>query len=104
MRDGAGYDGGDDIDVDLRVDDHAAPVAELARLLELNDLYLVASTEEEKVEVDAALREELEAFARTQDQPDFHTWVGTENYEMRVDDELPGSTSGCWPSCGARPA
>jgi uncharacterized Ntn-hydrolase superfamily protein len=88
VRDEAGYDGGDDIDVDLRVDDHVAPVGELARLLELNDLYLVASTPDEKVEVDAALREELETFAQSQGQPDFHTWVGCENYEMRVDDGL----------------
>src|SRR5919107_786544 len=49
VREGAGYGGGDDIAVDLRVDDHADPVTELARLLDLNDLYLTASTEEEKV-------------------------------------------------------
>ena len=88
VRDGAGYDGGDDIDVDLRIDDHEAPVTELARLLDLNHLFLVASTEEEKVVVDDALRAELEAFAAAEGQPDFHTWVGTENYEMRVDDGL----------------
>ena len=35
VRDGAGYDGNDDIAVDLRVDDHAAPLAELRRLLAL---------------------------------------------------------------------
>jgi uncharacterized Ntn-hydrolase superfamily protein len=34
-----GYGGGSDVLVDLRVDDHAAPVAELARLLDLHDLY-----------------------------------------------------------------
>ncbi|WP_340538649.1 DUF1028 domain-containing protein [Nocardioides sp. GXZ039] len=88
VRDGAGYEGGDDIAVDLRVDDSPAPIPELARLLDLNDLYLVASTEEEKVEVDDALRTELEAFARDQGHPDFATWVGTENYEMRVDPAL----------------
>ena len=49
VREGAGYGGLDDIAVDLRVDDHADPVTELARLLDLNDLYLTASTEEEKV-------------------------------------------------------
>ena len=51
VREGAGYGGGDDIAVDLRVDDHAAPIPELARLLDLNDLYLTASTDEEKVPV-----------------------------------------------------
>ncbi len=51
VRDGAGYGGRDDVAVDLRVDDHRDPVTELARLLDLNDFYLTASTEEEKVQV-----------------------------------------------------
>lgn len=88
VSEGAGYAGGDDIAVDLRVDDHAAPVAELGRLLDLNDLYLTASTEEEKVPVDDELRRELEAFATDRGHRDFAAWVGTENYEMRVDPEL----------------
>lgn len=88
VREGAGYGGGDDIAVDLRVDDHTAPIQELARLLDLNDLYLTASTDDEKVPVDEALRAELEAFAEAQGHADFNEWVGTENYEMRVDPGL----------------
>ena len=88
VREEAGYAGGDDIAVDLRVDDHTAPVTELARLLELNELYLTASTEDERVTVSDALRAELEEFARSEGQPDFATWVGNENYEMRVADDL----------------
>ncbi len=88
VREGAGYGGGDDIAVDLRVDDHGTPIQELARLLDLNDLYLTASTEDEKVEVDDELRAELEELARAQGHPDFATWVGTENYEMRVAPDL----------------
>ncbi len=88
VREGAGYAGGDDIAVDLRVDDHETPVAELARLLDLNALYLTASTEEEKVHVGDALRADLEDFARTEGHPDFATWVGTHNYEMRVAEDL----------------
>jgi len=88
VRDEAGYGGLDDVAVDLRVDDHPAPVTELARLLDLNHLYLTASTEEEKVEVDDALRRELEDFAVAAGHPDFRTWVGTENHEMRVDPDL----------------
>jgi uncharacterized Ntn-hydrolase superfamily protein len=88
VREGAGYDGGDDVDTDLRVDDHPTPIDELARLLDLKDLYMTASTDEEKVTVDDALREEIEAFARSAGHPDFHAWVGTENYEMRVDPGL----------------
>ena len=88
VREGAGYAGGDDIAVDLRVDDHEAPVTELGRLLDLNDLYLTASTEEEKVTVSDELRTQLEEFAQTEGHPDFATWVGSENYEMRVADDL----------------
>ncbi|WP_372733332.1 DUF1028 domain-containing protein [Nocardioides sp.] len=88
VREGAGYGGGDDIAVDLRVDDHSDPIPELARLLDLNDLYLTASTEDEKVPVTPEIAAELAAFATTQGQRDFHAWVGTENYEMRVDPDL----------------
>jgi len=84
VKDEAGYDGLDDIAVDLRVDDHPEPITELARLLALSDLYLTASTEEEKVPVTADLLEELEALATAAGHRDFAAWVGTENYEMRV--------------------
>jgi uncharacterized Ntn-hydrolase superfamily protein len=85
VRDGAGYGGHDDVAVDLRVDDHAAPVGELARLLDLNELYLTASTEEEKVPIDDDLMRELESLARAAGKDSLHMWVGSENYEMRVD-------------------
>jgi uncharacterized Ntn-hydrolase superfamily protein len=88
VRDGAGYGGLDDVAVDLRVDDHPEPVVELTRLLDLNELYLTASTDDEKVEVTAAMRDELESFARSHGHPDFRAWVGTENYEMRVAGDL----------------
>src|SRR4051794_16712341 len=84
VKEGAGYGGRDDIAVDLRVDDHPEPIPELARLLTLSELYLTASTEEEKVPVTADLLEELEALATAAGHRDFAAWVGTENYEMRV--------------------
>lgn len=84
VREGAGYGGNDDIAVDLRVDDHPGPIEELARLLDLNDLYLTASTDEEKVPVDATLQAELDDRARALGHRDFAAWVGSENYEMRV--------------------
>lgn len=84
VREGAGYGGLDDLAVDLRVDDHGDPLGELARLLELNDLYLTASTEEEKVPVTPELEAELDDLARAAGARDFAAWVGTENYEMRV--------------------
>ncbi|PUA80586.1 DUF1028 domain-containing protein [Nocardioides currus] len=88
VKDGAGYGGLDDVAADLRVDDHADPVAELIRLLDLSDLYLTASTEEEKVAVDDALRSELDDRARSAGRADFRAWVGAENYEMRVAEDL----------------
>jgi uncharacterized Ntn-hydrolase superfamily protein len=84
VRDGAGYGGGDDVAVDLRVDDHPDPCTELERLLDLNDLFLTASTEAEKVPLTAELRADLDERARRRGRADFHAWVGAENLEMRV--------------------
>lgn len=84
VRDGAGYGGHDDVAVDLRVDDHTAPVTELQRLLDLNDLYLTATTEAQRVPVSDELFEELEGIARAHGHEHFREWVGSENYEMRV--------------------
>lgn len=84
VQDGAGYAGLDDVAVDLRVDDSPAPIPELRRLLELNDFYLTASTAQEKVPVDEALKAELDELARERGSKDFLAWVGTQNYEMRV--------------------
>jgi uncharacterized Ntn-hydrolase superfamily protein len=88
VKEGAGYGGLDDIAVDLRVDDHTEPIPELARLLTLSELYLTASTEEEKVPVTKELEEELQSFAHERGAHDFQAWVGTENYEMRVAPDL----------------
>jgi uncharacterized Ntn-hydrolase superfamily protein len=84
VRDGAGYGGGDDVDVDLRVDDHPDPIHEMRRLLTLQDLYLTASTEDEKVPIDDALQAELDERARELGHRDLVAWIGTENYEMRL--------------------
>ena len=88
VRDEAGYAGLDDTAVDLRVDDHEDPVCELARLLDLNDLYLTASTDEEKVVVDDQLRAELDERARAAGRADFRAWFAAENYEMRVANDI----------------
>jgi uncharacterized Ntn-hydrolase superfamily protein len=87
VSDGAGYAGLDDVAADLRVDDHPDPVTELGRLLDLNDFYLTASTEEEKVSVTAELAAELDDLARAAGHDGLLAWVGTENYEMRVADD-----------------
>jgi uncharacterized Ntn-hydrolase superfamily protein len=86
-RDG-GYAGLSDTLVDLRVDDHEAPVAELARLHRAHAL-LFGKTEK-WVEVDDELRAELrERLARLgydgELEDAFAAWTGTENLEERAD-------------------
>jgi uncharacterized Ntn-hydrolase superfamily protein len=84
VKEGAGYAGGDDIAVDLRVDDHPDPVTELSRLLDLNDLYLTASTESEQVPITDDLGSEIERHLHALGFDSLAGWAGTENYEMRV--------------------
>lgn len=84
VRDGAGYGGLDDLACDLRVDDHPDPVAELSRLLDLNDFYLTASTPDEQVPIDSELAAEISALLAASGHPDLATWAGWHNYEMRV--------------------
>jgi len=60
VQEEAGYAGLDDIAVDLRVDDHGTPIEELARLLDLNDLYLTASSPEDQVAVTPELAAEAQ--------------------------------------------
>jgi uncharacterized Ntn-hydrolase superfamily protein len=88
VRRGAGYGGFDDVAVDLRVDDHPAPVGELLRLQGLHELYLTASTPDERLPITPELRAELDERAVALGRADFAAWVGAENYEMRVADDL----------------
>jgi uncharacterized Ntn-hydrolase superfamily protein len=86
-RDG-GYGGLSDRLVDLRVDDHEQPIAELARLHGLHAL-LFGKTER-WIDVDDALRAEIaEHLARRGYDgglPEaLDAWAGTENLEERVD-------------------
>lgn len=56
---GGGYAGFNDRYVDLRVDDHAAPIEELARLLDLHKLYFFEPAPHEVLSIDATLGEEI---------------------------------------------
>ena len=85
-----GYGGTSDVMVDLRVDDHPAPVDELRRLYEMHDLLFGTTPRAEWLEVDEALQRELRALTRLgYDQGSladaFEAWAGTENLEERVD-------------------
>ena len=90
VTEGGGYGGGSDVLVDLRADDHATPVAELQRLLELHELYFGKPDPRDlhllagdlHAEVDAMLR----ALGHDGDAPldeRLFDWMGWENYEER---------------------
>lgn len=89
---GAGYGGGSDIAVDLRVDDHQDPVAELGRLLGIHDLLFGKPAESWPLEAQTAdrLRRALDSLGY--DDPDLERALeraaGVENLEERL---LPGA-------------
>ena len=60
VREGGGLDGLNDRYVDLRVDDHVAPIEELARLLELHHLYLGETDPRTLVKIEGKVASELQ--------------------------------------------
>jgi uncharacterized Ntn-hydrolase superfamily protein len=91
VRKDGGYGGTSDAVVDLRVDDHAAPIEELERIYRMHDLLFGVTPREEWLEVDeqlaAELRERLDNLGYEEKTlPEaFEAWAGTENLEERVD-------------------
>jgi uncharacterized Ntn-hydrolase superfamily protein len=85
---GAGYGGGSDIAVDLRVDDHVDPVTELARLMDIHTLLFCKPEEilELTGDIAARLRTALDALGWT--DPDLEaaliSCAGVENLEERM--------------------
>lgn len=90
VRKDGGYGGTCDIAVDLRVDDHAAPIEELERLYEQHVLLFGHTPEEEWLDVDEQLvlelRERLDRLGYRDESLEaaFAAWAGTENLEERV--------------------
>jgi uncharacterized Ntn-hydrolase superfamily protein len=86
---GGGYGSLSDSLVDLRVDDHAEPIVELARIFEVHQRLFGRTPEEDWVEVTRDLRAELEqrlralGYTGSLDEM-LHAWSGTENLEERV--------------------
>jgi uncharacterized Ntn-hydrolase superfamily protein len=86
----SGYGASSDVLVDLRVDDHPAPIAELQRLWGIHQLLFGQTPVEEWLDVDeelaAELRERLERLGHGHEQLEeaLTTWAGVENLEERV--------------------
>jgi uncharacterized Ntn-hydrolase superfamily protein len=85
-----GYAGLSDSLVDLRVDDHEQPVAELARLYAMHALLFGKTPRERWIDVDDELRAELaDRLGRLGYTGELEhalgDWSGTENLEERVD-------------------
>jgi uncharacterized Ntn-hydrolase superfamily protein len=89
QKDG-GYGGMDDVLVDLRVDDHPEPVAELKRLYGMHQLLFGKTPADDWLPVDEALAEEIRGRLSTLGYVDpsleksFNEWAGTANLEDRV--------------------
>jgi uncharacterized Ntn-hydrolase superfamily protein len=88
-RDG-GYAGLSDVLVDLRVDDHAQPIPELARLYRMHDMLFGKTPQEQWVVVDDELRGEIvtrlgQLGYDGEPEQAFASWAGTENLEERAD-------------------
>lgn len=86
----AGYAKLSDTVVDLRVDDHERPIAELRRLFTLHQELFGATPSEDWVDVDAPLEQELRMrLAKLGHDGDlekaFIDWAGAANLEERVD-------------------
>jgi uncharacterized Ntn-hydrolase superfamily protein len=98
VREGGGYGGNNDRYLDLRVDDHATPIAELGRLLEMHHLFF-SSVDPETLCPLSEIASELQAMLRQTghyDGPDtgifdirtreaLQALVGIENLEERWD-------------------
>lgn len=92
-----GYGGLSDVAIDLRVDDHPDPVAELSRLLRIHRRYFTPADPEAALPLTGELAAEVRQRLARLDCSADHTaagldaaladWAGQENYEERL---LPG--------------
>jgi uncharacterized Ntn-hydrolase superfamily protein len=86
---GAGYGGGSDVAVDLRVDDHPDPVAELGRLLDLHALLFDRPDPDTLLDLTGSLADEVRrrlaaaGYAGGDLDETLLAWAGVENLEER---------------------
>jgi uncharacterized Ntn-hydrolase superfamily protein len=81
----AGYAGLSDTLVDLRVDDHAAPIEELRRLYDLHQQLFGTTPRDKWLPVDDELRAELDGHLARLGYERLEDWAGAANLEERVD-------------------
>lgn len=96
VKDRGGYGGYNDRYIDLRVDDHPAPIAELIRIHQLYKLYFYKTKTENIIKMDSELKGEIEKHlirtgyltAATEKDSDFYeaiqTFYLTENFDERI--------------------
>lgn len=98
VRAGGGYGGNNDHYIDLRIDDHPAPVEELRRLLGLHRLLFEKAPDEQCIAARPALIQEIQEALRTlgyyrgpvhgdmdkATRQALETWAGIENLEERL--------------------
>ncbi len=82
-----GYAGLSDSLVDLRVDDHEAPIEELRRLYGLHQQLFGRTPREQWLPVDDELRAELDGHLARLGYERLEDWAGAANFEERVDGE-----------------
>jgi uncharacterized Ntn-hydrolase superfamily protein len=92
-REGAAYGGVLDIAIDLRSDDHRAPIDELGRLLDLHELYFGKPDPASLLPLEGDLATEVADRLKALGYPTdtdtslgqaLDTWASTENFEERL--------------------
>ncbi|GLZ81298.1 hypothetical protein Afil01_61050 [Actinorhabdospora filicis] len=84
---GLGLGGASDVAVDLRVDDHPEPVAELARLLRVHRLLFDRADPDTLLDLTGELAGEVAALLAAKGftgEGALDTWAGIENFEERL--------------------
>jgi uncharacterized Ntn-hydrolase superfamily protein len=81
----AGYARLSDTLVDLRVDDHGAPIEELRRLYGLHDRLFGRTARREWLPLEGALADEVRERLARLGYDELDTWAGVANLEERVD-------------------
>lgn len=95
VREAGGYDGGNDIAVDLRVDDHPLPIPELRRIFSVHRMLMPRPEDLEFLGLTPEVVQELRLLLGVSDGDGYdpelkealRRFVGTENLEERWTDE-----------------